>query len=84
MIEYDRLHFAALSGFDLEKRAAIIRQLQVIFNQELPFVPLYERVKILTAKLGLVNYAKETAVTRTPFWNAWEWGWAVLGAKKVR
>jgi len=82
--EYDRLHFAALNEFDMEKRAAIIREMQVIFNRELPFIPLYERVEILTVKLGLVNYLKGTAITRTPFWNAWEWGWAERGARKVR
>lgn len=81
---YDYLHFEALSEFDMDKRAAIIREMQVIFNYELPFVPLYERVEILTAKLGLVNYVKGTAITRTPFWNAWEWGWAERGAVKVR
>ncbi|MBC7093262.1 peptide ABC transporter substrate-binding protein [Candidatus Bipolaricaulota bacterium] len=82
--EYDRLHFAALSEFDLDQRAHIIREMQVIFNEELPFVPLYERVEILTVKVGLVNYVKGTAVTRTPFWNAWEWGWKQHGAVQLR
>lgn len=81
--EYDRLHFQALSEFDLEKRAEIIKKMQVIFNEELPFVPLYERVEILTAKIGLVNYVKGTAITRTPFWNAWMWGWEERGARKA-
>lgn len=79
--EYDRLHFAALSEFGLAKRADIIREMQVIFSDELP---LYERVEILTAKLGLVNYVKGTAITRTPFWNAWEWGWKQHGAVQLR
>jgi peptide/nickel transport system substrate-binding protein len=82
--EYDKLHFQAMSEFDLGKRAEIIKQMQVIFNAELPFVPLYERVEILTAKAGLVNYVKGTAITRTPNWNAWEWGWEQNGAIRVR
>jgi peptide/nickel transport system substrate-binding protein len=82
--EYDRLHFQALSEFDLDKRAALIRQMQEIFNRELPFIPLYERAEILTAKAGLVNYTKGTPLTRTPFWNAWEWGWTQNGAVQVR
>lgn len=82
--EYDGLHFAALSEFDLAKRADLIQRMQVIFNAELPFVPLYERVEILTAKVGLVNYVKGSAVTRTPFWNAWEWGWKQHGVVEVR
>ncbi|OGF57657.1 MAG: hypothetical protein A2Z21_02805 [Candidatus Fraserbacteria bacterium RBG_16_55_9] len=82
--EYDKLHFQALSEFDIDKRAAIIRQMQVIYNTELPSVPLYERVELITAKAGLVNYTKGSAVTRTPFWNAWEWGWTQNGAVQAR
>ncbi|MFH1609362.1 MAG: hypothetical protein ABID40_01865, partial [Candidatus Bipolaricaulota bacterium] len=81
---YDGLHFAALSEFDLAKRADLIQRMQVIFNADLPFVPLYERVEILTAKVGLVNYFKGSAVTRTPNWNAWEWGWKQNGAAEVQ
>jgi peptide/nickel transport system substrate-binding protein len=81
---YDYLHFKALSEFDPAKRAEIIKQMQVIFNQEMPFVPLYERVEILTVKIGFVNYIKGTAITRTPNWNAWEWGWQQNGAVKIR
>lgn len=82
--EYDTLHFQALSEFDLDKRAAIIRKMQEIFSRELPFVPLYERAEILTSKAGLVNYTKGTPLTRTPYWNAWEWGWTQNGAVQVR
>ena len=82
--EYDSVHFDALKQFDSDERAKRIRKLQEIFNDELPFVPLYERVEILTAKKGLVNYTKGTPLTRTPNWNAWEWGWEQNGAKKVR
>lgn len=81
---YDRLHFLALSEFDIARRVAYIRGLQHIFNFDLPFIPLYERVEILTARAGLVNYTKGTPLTRTPFWNAWEWGWTQNGAVQVR
>ncbi len=80
--EYDRLHFAALNEFDLEKRAAIIREMQVIFNRELPFIPLYERVGIIMYKVGLANYVF-APIARTPFWNAWMWGWVERGAVRV-
>jgi peptide/nickel transport system substrate-binding protein len=82
--DYDKLHFQALSEFDLNKRSDIIKQMQVIMNEELPFIPLYERVEILSTKTGLVNYTKGTPLTRTPTWNAWEWGWSQNGAQKVR
>jgi peptide/nickel transport system substrate-binding protein len=82
--EYDKLHFQALSQLDASARAETIKKMQVIFNDELPFIPLYERVEILAMKKGLVNYTKGTPLTRTPFWNAWEWGWEQNGAKEVR
>jgi peptide/nickel transport system substrate-binding protein len=82
--DYDRLHFQALGQLDAGARAETIKKMQEIFNDELPFIPLYERVEILTAKKGLVNYTKGTPLTRTPMWNAWEWGWEQNGAKKVR
>jgi len=82
--EYDKLHFQALSQLDASARAETIKKMQEIFNDELPFIPLYERVEILAMKKGLVNYTKGTPLTRTPMWNAWEWGWEQNGAKKVR
>jgi peptide/nickel transport system substrate-binding protein len=80
--EYDRLHFAALMEFDLARRAEIIKEMQVIFNRELPFIPLFERVEILVAKATLVNYVS-MPIARTPFWNAWMWGWEERGAVRV-
>jgi peptide/nickel transport system substrate-binding protein len=82
--EYDKLHFQALSQLDASARAETIKKMQEIFNDELPFIPLYERVEILATKKGLVNYTKGTPLTRTPMWNAWEWGWTQNGAEKVR
>jgi peptide/nickel transport system substrate-binding protein len=82
--DYDKLHFQALGQLDAAARAETIKKMQEIFNDELPFIPLYERVEILVTKKGLVNYTKGTPLTRTPMWNAWEWGWEQNGAKKVR
>jgi len=81
--EYDKLHFQALSQLDASARAETIKKMQEIFNDELPFIPLYERVEILAMKKGLVNYTKGTPLTRTPMWNAWLWGWAQNGAVPV-
>jgi peptide/nickel transport system substrate-binding protein len=82
--EYDKLHFQALSQLDASARAETIKKMQEIFNDELPFIPLYERVEILAMKNGLVNYTKGTPLTRTPMWNAWEWGWVQNGATEIR
>ena len=82
--EFDQLRAAALQEFDLAKRAAIVKQMQQLYSEELPTVPLYDRVEIVTKMVGLVNYIKGTAAARSQFWNAWEWGWEQNGAVAVR
>jgi peptide/nickel transport system substrate-binding protein len=82
--EFDQLRAAALQEFDLAKRSAIVMQMQQLYNEELPTVPLYDRSEVVTTVTGLVNYVKGTAAARTQFWNAWEWGWEQNGAVAVR
>jgi peptide/nickel transport system substrate-binding protein len=82
--QFDRLRAQALQEFDAAKRAQIVEQMQQIYNTELPTVPLYERVEMVSKKTGLVNYTKGTPVARTQFWNAWEWGWEQNGAVSIR
>jgi len=81
---FDELRALALQEFDADKRAGLIKAMQRIYNWELPTVPLYERVEIVTKKVGLVNYTKGTPVARTQFWNAWEWGWEQNDAVSIR
>ncbi len=82
--EFDQLRAQALQEFDLNARSEIVKQMQVIYNDELPTIPLYDRVEIVTTAAGLVNYVKGTAAARTQFWNPWEWGWEQNGAIAVR
>jgi len=82
--EFDQLRADALQEFDLAKRSAIVVQMQQIYSEELPTVPLYDRSEVVVKMTGLVNYIKGTAAARTQFWNAWEWGWAQNGAVAVR
>ncbi|MFC2095123.1 peptide ABC transporter substrate-binding protein [Candidatus Bipolaricaulota bacterium] len=82
--EFDRLRALALEEFDGVKRAEIVEQMQVIYNEELPTIPLYDRAETVTKAIGLVNYIKGTAAARTQFWNPWEWGWEQNGAIAVR
>jgi len=82
--EFDQLRADALQEFDLAKRSAIVVQMQQLYNEELPTVPLYDRSEVVVKMTGLVNYIKGTAAARTQFWNAWEWGWEQNGAEAVR
>ncbi len=65
----------AAEAFDNAERAAIVEEMQRIFLDELPFIPLYERAEIVTTKDGLENYRKDTPLAKTIFWNPWEWCW---------
>ena len=81
---FDQLRADALQEFDVVARSAIVREMQELYNEELPTVPLYDRVEIVTRAIGLLNYSKGTAAARTQFWNPWEWGWAQNGAVAAR
>ena len=81
---FDQLRADALQEFDVVKRAEIVKQMQQIYNEELPTVPLYDRVETVAKATGLLNFTKGTAAARTQFWNAWEWGWEQNGAVAAR
>jgi len=81
---FDQLRADALMEFDVVKRSAIVREMQQLYNEELPTVPLYDRVEIVAKATGLLNYGKGTAAARSQFWNAWEWGWQQNGAVAAR
>jgi len=81
---FDQLRADALQEFDVDERAAIVQQMQQIYNEELPTVPLYDRSEVVVKARGLENFVKGTAAARTQFWNAWEWGWEQNGATAIR
>lgn len=82
--QFEQLRADALSEFDPAKRSQIVETMQIIYNNLLPTVPLYDRTEVITKKIGLVNFVKGGPAARTQFWNAWEWGWAQNGAQEVR
>lgn len=69
------LIIAAEDAFDTAERAAIVEDMQRIFLDELPLIPLYERTQTVTFKTGLKNYGQDTPLTKTIFFNPWEWEW---------
>lgn len=81
---FDQLRADALQEFDIVKRSEIVKQMQVIFNEELPYIPLYNQVSNVISTTGLVNYVKKTPLVRLQIWNCWEWGWEQNGAIGVR
>lgn len=62
----------ATIALDPTKRAAVYKQEQKLFNDQLPVIPLHVRLDISAAPAALQNY-KPTGTT-TPFtWNIVEW-----------
>ena len=79
-VDFENLRAQALSEFDPAARADIVRDMQVIYNEELPTAPLYDRTETVTLKNGLVNYRKGTSAARTQYVASWCWGWSQNGA----
>ncbi|PYE54257.1 peptide ABC transporter substrate-binding protein [Deinococcus yavapaiensis] len=76
---FDRLAVSARTEFDPAKRKQLFSQMQDIFADELPILPLYNRSNVITRATGLVNYTFSGA-NQYPGWNAWTLGWQQNGA----
>ncbi|MDZ7705638.1 MAG: peptide ABC transporter substrate-binding protein [Trueperaceae bacterium] len=77
--EYDALWEAAQTELDPEARAQLFFEMQEIWSNELPTIPLYQTATPVTVRHGLVNYTFN-GPTQYPGWNAWEIGWEQNGA----
>ena len=80
--EFDSLWDKARREFDVDARKALLAKAQVIWNRELPSIPLYERTDLYTARNGLTNYTWNAA-TRYPSTLGWLVGWKQRGAKET-
>jgi len=79
--EFDRLRAQALLELDAAKRAEVLGRMQVIYNEQLPKIPLFEQVFTLVKKAGLVNFfAGDTPLALATYWTPWLWGWRQHGA----
>jgi len=82
---FDRLRARALVEFDEARRREYWRQMQEIWAEELPSLPLYWRAEPLVVKKGLVNYAASASFGGLgyPSTTAWLIGWSQNGAQQV-
>lgn len=76
---YDALWKKSMVEFDAAARAKLYAQMQTIWNEDLPMIPLYSRVDAITHASALVNY-DFTGNSVVPSWNAYQIGWASRGA----
>lgn len=83
--EFDRLRARALVEFDPEKRRQYLAQMQLIWAEELPALPLYWRANPLVVRKGLVNFVASAYSGGLGYPNTTPWliGWAENGAQQV-
>ena len=62
----------ANSELETAKRKAAYSEHQKLFTEDLPSVPLYQRLNISAAKVALKNF-KPTPTQTAPTWNIQEW-----------
>ena len=83
--KFDELRAKALAEFDPQRRRRYWREMQKIWAEELPALPLYWRANPLVVRKGLVNYAASAYFGGFgyPSTNAWLIGWKQRGAQQV-
>jgi len=79
---FDELFLQADREFDPVKRRAIFREMQTLWAEELPAIPLFFRSTPMTRANGLLNYTFN-GFTQYTGWNAWNWGWQQRGVPLV-
>ncbi len=83
--EFEALRDQAIIEFDLDEAANIFAQMQEVWANELPTLPLYFRSTPLVTATGLVNYVSNTYVNLYGYPPAEPWlvGWEENGAQQV-
>lgn len=69
---YDEAGKQAQGSIDREVQAPLFAEAQQIFSDELPVLPLFQRVSVSAHVPNLVNYAPNPTIN-SAMWNIWEW-----------
>ena len=83
--EFDRLYGQAVTAFDDAQRTEALAEMQKLWTQEVPNLPLYWRSYPYVVRKGLVNYVASTfsGYMGFPSWSTWLLGWEQNGAQAV-
>lgn len=73
--EVDKLLDEAQRTLDGDKRRALHRKIAAILSEEVPMIPLYDRVDVSVVPKNFVGW-RPTGMLQSIAWNAWEWRWA--------
>jgi peptide/nickel transport system substrate-binding protein len=71
----DRLLDEAQRTLDADARRALHRQVAAILADEVPMIPLYDRVDVSVVPKSFVGW-RPTGMLQSVAWNAWEWRFA--------
>ena len=74
MKRIDELVRQASMHLDTDKRIKTAQEIESIFSEELPSLPLFFRVEVSVTKKGLTNW-KPTGTLQPVTWNAKDWSW---------
>jgi peptide/nickel transport system substrate-binding protein len=69
--QVDRYEAAALSTDDPQQRAAAYHKADALLWQTVPYIPIYERRRIIVRSPDLSGFT--TNPSATPWYNAWQW-----------
>ena len=77
--EVDRLLDEAQRTLDDALRRALHRRIAAIVADEVPMIPLYDRVDVSVVPRTFQGW-RPTGMLQSVAWNAWEWRWADVAA----
>ena len=70
----DQLLDEAQRTLDGDKRRALHRQIAALLSEDVPMIPLYDRVDVSVVPKSFVGW-RPTGMLQSVAWNAWEWRW---------
>lgn len=69
---YDTFAQEAETTLNRGEQKALYAQALAILSEDLPVLPLFQRVSVSATRPGVLNY-KPNATIDSPMWNIWEW-----------
>lgn len=69
---YDALGKQAEGTLSREDQTPLYAQAQAIFSDDLPVLPLFQRISVSATRPGVLNYAPNPTIN-SAMWNIWEW-----------
>jgi peptide/nickel transport system substrate-binding protein len=70
--QFDELMTRGANELSVDKRKQIYCEAQKIWTDELPVIPLFQRLVVTTARANLANY-RPTPTLTPETWNSWAW-----------